>query len=413
MGRFIALMAAALLAAEAAGAETGQRLIWGNVPIVKSADYAEFNAELSRSRAQARRELLGDFAALLIPMAGSTDEIMALAQVLANTVERFDGLARRHADQAHEGIGLAVQEDFKAGVEEILAGHRLTDAERRTGFAFASRDDFATLKRRSLPISEALTAVRDLRFVAYGSYVVVERGVVRAVLHLEDLRSARVRSFSAQGPVSELGERLARRVVDFLQGVEFPAWENPQVHLTWIAPAGTPVKVRAEVAARFCLGQRARLPYTSEMLQAALGGPYREGGIGPLIGDSFYIVADRNRHDEQHYYSTRDDAQGQTGGPVVTAAGLGVVTGYYWCVRGEPSRETLFDQALYRLLREQREHQREDVVLALEYVIAARNEPGALSDSTGLAGRTPAQTFGSLTSALRYLADKGVHIELN
>lgn len=409
----LALMAAVVAAGTAAAAEEGRRLVWGNVPIVKSADYAEFNAELSRSRAQARRELLGEFAALLIPMAGSTEDMVALAQVLASTVERFDELARRHGALAHEGIGLALQEDFKAGVQELMDSHRVTEAEQRTGFAFASHDDFNALRRRPLPMANALSTVRDLRFVAYGSYAVMERGAVRVVLHLEDLRTARVRSFSVQGPVAEAGQRLARRVVDFLQGVEYPAWVNPQAHLQWIAPASPRARVRAEVAARYCQGQRARLPYASELLQAALGGPYREGGIGALHEDSFYIVADRNRHDEQHYYDTRAQAQTQTGGPVVTAAGLGVVTGHYWCVRGEPSRDTLLDQALYRQLREQRERRREDVARALEYVIAARNDPGARDDVADLTGHAGAQGFGSVTDALRFLAGQGVHVELN
>lgn len=403
MRQTLAMLLLALMVSTAQAEAEVKRLIWGSIPIVKSADYAEFEAELSRSRAQARRELLGDFAALLIPMAGSTDDVARLAQVLAGTVERFDALARRHAAEAHQGIGLALQEDFRAGVQRILDAHRLHDAEQRLGFAFASREDLAALERRPLPISEALRTVRDLRYIAYGSYVIVERGVVRVVLHLEDLRGARVRSFSAQGAIADVGERLAQRLVDFLQGVEFPAWENPQSHLTWIAPAAPLARVRADVAARYCQGQRARLPYTVELVQAALGGPYREGGIGPLIKDSFYIVADRNRHDEQHYYSTREDAQSQTGGPVLTDAGLGVVTAYYWCVRGEPSRDTLLDQALYRQLREQRERRREDLALALEYVLASRNDPGA----------RPVAVFTSLSAALQYLADNGVHLQIH
>jgi hypothetical protein len=40
----------------------------------------------------------------------------------------------------------------------------------------------------------------------------------------------------------------------------------------------------------------------------------------------------------------------------------------------------LMGQALYRLLREERGRRRGDVVLALEYVIASRNDPGAVVD---------------------------------
>ncbi len=392
-------------------AEDAQQLIWVNVPFVKTGSYFEFNAELSKTRAEARGELLGDFALLLMPLAASSDDVARLAQILANTIVRFDALVRQHAQEVHEGIPVALTEDFKSGMDRIILEHRLNGGEQRTGFTQVSKDDLQKMSQKKMPSDSALKLIKDLRFVAYGSYAMVDRTVVRAVLTLEDLITLRTRSFSAQGPIEDVGSRLAAKVFEFLQGEEYPDWHNPQPQLEWIAPGFPQTKVRAELAVRYCQGQKARLPYTVELLQAALGGNYRKGGIGPLIKDAIYIVADRNRYDEQYYYSTREDAQIQTGGPIHTSAGHGPITGYYWCVRGEPSRDTLFDQAVYRLIRQNRQQKRQEVAFALEYVLAERNDLGAEPSAVGPNGKSYEESFRSPEGAIRFLSENGVFLQ--
>ena len=407
----VALILVHLFCAGASAAEPGKKLIWANIPFVKGGNYAEFEAELSKTRAKARGELLGELASLLIPLASSSNDVAGLAQVLAITIVQFDELARQHAKEVHEGIPASLAEDFRAGVDRFYKDRRLNDIEQQTGLASMSRGDLRDMTRKKMPLADALKLVRDLRFVAYGTYTVIDRGNVRAVLNLEDLITLRVRSFSAQGPVGDVGGLLAGKVVDFLQGVEYPNWENPQPQLTWIAPAFPQTKVSAQLAARYCEGQKARLSYTAELLQAALGGNYRKGGIGPLIGNSEYIVADQNRYDGQYYYTTSETAQAQTGGPVHTAAGHGTVTGYYWCVRGTPSRDTLFDQAIYRLIRQNQQAMRRDVVVALEYVLIKRNEFGSEPRGSGPGAIPYDGSFMSLESAVQFLAENGVYLQ--
>jgi hypothetical protein len=406
----VALLLSLLLGTGIAAAGEGKKLIWGNIPFVKGANYHEFDAELSKTRARARGELLGELAYLLIPLASSSDDVARLAQVLAGTIVQFDGLARRHALEAHEGIPVSLAEDFRAAINGFYTERRLNESEQRTGLVWMSGEDLEKLSRKQMPVAEALKMVRELRFLAYGTYTVLDRGTVRVVLNLEDLITLRIKSFSAQGPISDVGGLLANKVMDFLQGVEYPNWENPQPQLTWIAPAFPQTKVRAQLAVRYCEGQKARLPYTVELLQASMAGNFREGGIGPLLSNATYIVADRNRYDEQYYYSTFENAQTQTGGPLHTSAGHGPVTGYYWCVRGEPSKETLFDQALYRMLRQNHQQKRKDVVFALEYVLARRNDLGSETLAHGPGGKSYEDFFPSLDNAVQFLAENGVFL---
>jgi hypothetical protein len=411
MKLLIAFFLAYVLAVSAC-ADEGKKLIWNQIPFVKAGNYLEFNAELSRTRAEARSELLGEFSALLLPLAYSTDDVVRLAQVLANTLVRFDGLVRQHGEEVHRGIPASLAEDFKAGLDQLVSEHRLNDNEQRTGLAYLDRDELRKLSSRKIPVEEARRVMHDIRFLAYGSYTIVGRRVVRAVLTLEDLLTSRVLNVSAQGPIGDVGGLLAARVFDILQGDEYPNWENPQPQLTWIAPAAPQSMVNAMLAARYCAGQKARLPYAEELMQAAMAGPYRTGGIGPLKNHAVYIVADKNRFDEQYYYGTGEEAQSQTGGPLYTGAGHGPLTGYYWCVRGAPSNETLFNQAVYRLIRQNLQVNRPEVVFALEYVLANTYDTNSdpLGHEVGKAQKQP--SFQSLKGAIQFLAKNEIFLQV-
>jgi len=134
-------------------------------------------------------------------------------------------------------------------------------------------------------------------------------------------------------------------------------------------------------------------------------------GIALSLAEDTYIVADRNLYDEQYYYSTGEQAQMQTGGPIHTSAGHGKVLGYYWCVRGEPSADTLFNQAIYRLIRLDRQSQRAQIVSALEYVLAQRNDLGLESLASLHGGSRLDKSFVSLDSALQFLAENGIFLQ--
>lgn len=132
----VALILAQLFCVGACTGEEGKKLIWGNIHLVKGGNYSEFEAELSRTRAQAPSEPLYELGSLLIPLAWSTDDAAYLAHVLAMTVVQFDQLARGHADEAHHGIPVSLAEDFKSGLDRLYVEHRLNHSEQRTGFAY-------------------------------------------------------------------------------------------------------------------------------------------------------------------------------------------------------------------------------------------------------------------------------------
>src|SRR5690606_18148557 len=72
--------------------------IWSTVPFLRAGNLHEFQAELSKTREQARGQLLNEFGSMLMPLAMSTPDVAGLAMVLANIIKDFDRLVRQHAE---------------------------------------------------------------------------------------------------------------------------------------------------------------------------------------------------------------------------------------------------------------------------------------------------------------------------
>src|SRR5690242_860154 len=127
----LVLLVSQLFCVSAFAAKEGKKLIWANIYFAQGADYSEFEAELSKTRAQARSGLLGDLGSLLIPLAWSSYDVPALAQVLSTSVLQFDELTRRHAQQVHEGIALSLAEDTYIVADRNLYDEQYVGAGRK------------------------------------------------------------------------------------------------------------------------------------------------------------------------------------------------------------------------------------------------------------------------------------------
>lgn len=361
--------------------------IWSNVPFIQAGNFHEFEAELSLTRTQARQQLLNEFGSLHIPLAMTTSDITGLAMVLAQIIQDFDSLVRIHADQAHRNIDLSLSKLLLAEYDELFEKHRIPEYRQRGRFYTAE--------------IEPQNMAKNLRFIAYGSYTVVSGGQVKATLTLEELFSGKTRSFVVTGKIQKAAKLLAQKLFDFFHSNRYPEWINPQPHLEWIAPPAPEQAMLAIVARRFCRGQNARLPFAEELIQASLGGDYRQGGI-KLERNRYYVVADRQRHVDQYYYNTYPWGNTQTGGPVHTDAGLGRVQAYVWCVRGLPSTNVRLVQSIYRLIRMHSHHK--NILGALEFLLVHLQDFGMRDWA--------ASDFQSLKHAQDFLATQGLMVEV-
>lgn len=361
--------------------------IYANIPFIRGGNFHEFAAELSLTRAQARAQLLNEFGSLLFPLAMSTPDITGLAMVLGRIIKDFDILVRKHADAAHDRIPESLSHIVMAEYDELFEIHRISPHMHSGRFYAGSKNPNEMIKQ--------------MRFIAYGSYTVISGGQVKATLTLEEVFNGKTKSFTASGRLNDAAKILAQKLFDFFQSNRYPEWINPNPDLEWIAPPAPDRPMLATTARRYCQGQQARVPFAEELIQADLGGNYRQGGVR-LIKNRFYVVADRGRSVDQYYYNTFAYANTQTGGPVHTDAGHGRIQAHIWCVKGMPGKNIRLVQSIYRLIRKYNGQSK--VTAALEFLLVHLQDYSMRDWAAG--------DFLSVDAAVAELNHHGIQVEV-
>ena len=375
--------------------------IWPEIVFARGADYAEFAYTMSQNRDMVRKMMLKEFGDLLIPMAGANADVNELAKTILGAIITFDGMHSRHKDEAVQGLQVSFENNLRAEMDKLFSGNRLKDSSRRVEFLPRDAAAYWGVKSHASDQDLAKKVLENVDFLIHGSYTLLGGSRIQVTLTLEKLVGGNSRSFSATAPIDAVIPILARQLFDFFQANEYRDWVDPQPSLEWIPSAATQPKATATEAKLYCRGQGARLPYSRELILASQGGQYRRGGIAPLADDGAYIVADKQHHDEQHYFFT-DSSADATGGPVRTSAGYGVIRGYYWCVRGEPSAEVKFYESLYRIRRQTADP---EVSRALECLLLKLDDFGARQWECR-------DAYPSAEAAQEFLGRKGYFIQL-
>ncbi|MFA6028454.1 MAG: hypothetical protein WC969_01240 [Elusimicrobiota bacterium] len=375
--------------------------VWPEIVFARGADYAEFAYTMSQNRDVVRKMMLQEFGELLIPMAGANADVNELAKTILQAILIFDGMHAVHKEQALQGLEVSFEHTLRAELDRLFTAHRLSDGRRRVEFLSRGSAVFAAVKSRSTDEQSARSALENVDILLYGSYTLLGGDQIQATLTVEKLAGGQSRSFVAAGAVGEVMADLARQLFDFFQANEYRDWFDPQPGLEWIPAAPGQPRTTAAAAKLYCGGQGARLPYARELILASQGGQYRPGGIPPLEADGVYLVADKQRYDEQHYFFTGDSGDA-TGGPIRTSAGYGVLHASYWCVRGKVSKEVSFYENLYRIRRKAGDG---ETVRAVECLLEKLEDFGAHPWECGGA-------FSSAEKAAQALAAKGHRIRL-
>ena len=378
----------------------GVAYIWPEIVFARGADYAEFAYTMSQNRDQVRKMLLQEFGELLLPMAYANADVNELAKTILGAILTFDGMHAAHKDEAVQGLGVSFEHGLRAELDRLFMANMISDSRRRVEFlskaAYAYKGVKAGASDPALPVG----AMKSVDFLIHGSYTLLGKNGIQVTVTLEKLTGGTSRSFTASEPINEVMPVLAKQLFDFFQANEYQEWVNPQPHLQWLPSSVTQPEATATEGKLYCRGQGARLPYARELLLSSQGGNYLPGGIPPLKF-GVYLVADKQRHDEQHYFFT-DSSWDATGGPVRPSAGYGTIRASYWCVKGTPSAEVRFYESLYRLRRESADA---EVTRALECLLLKLDDFGASDYFCGGA-------YPSAEKAQEFLARKGYVIEL-
>ncbi|MCX5786207.1 MAG: hypothetical protein NTX59_11020 [Elusimicrobia bacterium] len=381
--------------------QEGTAHIWPDILFLRGADYAEFSYTMSQNRDMVRKMLLQEFGELFIPMAASNADLNELAKTLAQIVLTFDEVHNKHKDEAVQGIPVSFENQFRAELDELYRAYGIGDGLRRVDFLYSGSPVVVDVKARSQRKSLPMDIFKSMDYVLYGSYTMLGGANISVTLTVEKIKTGQIRGFEVSAPINISMKLLARKVFDFLQSNEYADWVNPQPNLQWIPSAPTQPHTTATSARLYCHGQGARFPYARELIMASQGTAYRPGGIPPLNENDIYIVLDKQRWDEQHYFFTGSSGEA-TGGPVRTGAGYGVINGAYWCVRGPVSRDVSFYEDVYALIRKPETPQ--PVRAALECILAKLNDFGARQENSG--------AFSTIEKAVEFLAKEGYTIQL-
>ncbi len=386
---------------------------WGEVPFFEAGNYREFESTITKTRAEARQQLLAEFGSMYFPSVMYGSEAGRAAQAILKVLMSLDRLRDEHLSRANQGIPESLERQLIASFEQLYRNNGLTEEERRAEFVRFNGWNEALSKLRR---GQVTTPERDrifseifnqVDYVLYGSYTVIDNGHVSLSLTAERFHTGEMRTFQARGRIQEAVSALAVELFDFAQANRRSAWKNPLEGLTWLVP---PISLQGTQLAReaklFCEGQGARVPFARELVLAAQGGAYRNGGVNEIRHDDVYLVADVQRDLENHFYFgvslTGDDPRG----PVRTAAGLGTVRPQFVCVKGEVAELVRWEQDLYRAVRKAQQLSvatRVRVIDALEYLLLRL-------DAYGHSGYLVENKFQSTAQAVEILRQQKVVI---
>ncbi|HBB67021.1 MAG: hypothetical protein A2X28_08995 [Elusimicrobia bacterium GWA2_56_46] len=372
--------------------------IWPDMIFLHGTSYDELAYTMSRNRDIVRKTLLREFGSLFIPLAAANANLDALAETITQTILNFDQIHDKRKDEAMQGI---LENQFRAEIDELYSAYGLGDGLRRVDFLYSGSPMVRALKAHSTRESLPRELLNNVDYVIYGSYLLQDKTSVSVTLTVEKLSTGQTRSFEAAAPIATVMKLLAKKVFDFFQSNEYSDWVDPQPDLQWIPPAPGQPRATAASARLYCRGQNARLPYARELLMASQGTSYRPGGIPPLQENDIYIVLDKQRRDEQHYFFTGRAGEA-TGGPVRTSAGYSVINGSYWCVRGTANRQVSVYEEIYALIRKPGTPQ--PVRAALECILAKLDDFGARQENAG--------AFSTIEEAAEFLSEAGYTVNL-
>ena len=411
--------------------------IWHLVPFHAGGDLAQYETTLAQNRDQVRRSLTEELVGSLQKMSQSGAPVEALLEPMAQILVMFDLMHDLHKARDQARIDFSVESQLKASLDALFTANDVRDAERRIQFSRgALPQDLRAYLQGGSPGSgvggrlsrddaahrQAFAMQQQIDFLAHGSFTHVGGGDFQLTLHLTNIRNGAMRSLEARGPLGQATRQLAQKMFDLFQKNDYPAWDAGPAPLQWLAPPANPARddprsasfgYAFQEAATYCRARGYRLPYARELLMAESGSAHKAGGIGRLLPQTNYPVLDR-RHAWSDHVLRLEDGQASALRPVTAFSAKGL----FWCVKGEPAREIMTLETVWRLHREHQagDGSNRDIFAAVEMI---RRVLGEFDESISYYHNTSTgerfdkiQPLASVGAALEALRRRGIVIDL-
>lgn len=407
--------------------------IWSVVTVHEGADLHQLQETMSQTRDEVRDKLwnqLSDLAPqLMTPMADGAK----LARSLAGILLSFDRVHSMHKAEDKINYDKTLSIQVQAGFERFMKTNHIPSSMRRAEFVNPSSAAFSYLfqpkSARSsadlvnpavLSIPPGIDHVIALTWSGNGSTVQIGLSIEQVIATPLPNGSIEVITkpinVTISGPWATAGESAGYELARLFQEIDPVSPVNPHpTSLKWITHF---VKDYAQTmshneATRICRSQNARLPYAEELLLAEKMNEFFPGGLNQLSDTAYFAVADKQREDGQVYFLNKMFASSPSG-MVVSELALGPLTGYVFCVIGEPSATIKTAQNIYTAIRRARIKGNKRVEEALEYLLIQSNDIGRTPPDT-YTGRALQAQWAHLTASeiSNWLAKQGYPVDIS
>lgn len=392
MKKFVVLFSMGLMVfagasqAVAAGETTKRNAgrIWAQIPFVEAGDLGQYQSTMAQGRDGTRRILWQELMTEVQSLAEKGVPAEAVLEPMAKILLAFNDMYDLHKSRDAVKVDLSLEAQFKAQFDNLFREWDIRDNQRNVEIADGSvrysveehmralqkTKDFANAQKNA-----AQQIYNLLDYVAYGTFSSLGGGQFQLTLHLTSLKTNGQRAFLAKGRLTEAVGSLALQLFDYFQKNEYAQWETPFAGLQWIPSPANPAKHQYSFAeaSMYCQLRGYRLPYARELIHAASGTQYQQGGITSLNLHTKYAVKDQRETGGQYWLKLADTSA--TGGPISTTANG---TGAFWCVRGAATEDVTFFESLWSLIRAHTNN--EQVFRALQTVRFATADLGATEE---------------------------------
>lgn len=279
--------------------------VWPNIPVIRASDLGDYGQD---------RKIFADLHTAKADPAKTLEALQAVDQLQAH-----------HERMALAQLGRTLNVQFIGEVDK--QSRRINGARPRLRFEFSgiSPDELQRAAVLDAAAKQALqNKARNVALAAYISYTRLQETLVQATVTLVRLGTGASQSFTVTAPAQELGEALARAVVDYFSGTRFSAHQNPLGAAQWLlsAPGHADQLVSRDMAQRYCQSQQAALPTVDEMEAAEAAGFYG-GGVALQPAGVYHVQA-----------GLYDTALAHDGAGRARPNHLASVpNGYYYCIR--------------------------------------------------------------------------------
>lgn len=346
--------------------------LWPDIPFFALGDLGQYEDTLSAGRDRKRHQFFDSLIDAVERLGQLNGAPELMIEPIANILLLFDQVYDHQKNQDQVAVNQSLSVQLIAHIDTLYRQYKIAEKDQILSFNVnkVTPQLKSQIKKANLTLSFGEQAISSyfyknkqawqswlepVQYSAYGTFSSLGRGLFQVTLHISNLKTGAMKSFTVNTSIKEASKDLAYLVYEYFQRQAFPDWQVIHSDLSWL-PAPYRHSNRegflASEAVAYCQSRGYRLPYARELMLADTGTQYQAGGVGPLKYGHAYPVKDHRLVISQYAYTPGTELA--TGGPVQVVLS-GSRLSDFWCVKGRRNEDVIFIEEIWRLIRIHRE----------------------------------------------------------